>query len=205
MSAPNKITSGNQITHPADNQLYISCTLDMDYFEVTKLEPLKKYEENVHMFNKIFSKPEMNCSYLPLNEEPSELRFKVNNILSNKFSKQEIICVLDEIKSSSVNDKEELLIKQVLSTIDEYEKVEDLIKKNKKNFTDKRKKFNDLANKSRHIKNLEEDFQSLIKEISEVETFQNTCKNLSLSLNKQKDKENKAPFTRNEVISYTSL
>jgi hypothetical protein len=30
-----------------DSGLFINCTFDTDYLEVTKTEPLRKYEENV--------------------------------------------------------------------------------------------------------------------------------------------------------------
>ncbi len=30
-----------------DSALFINCTFDTDYLEVTKTEPLRKYEENV--------------------------------------------------------------------------------------------------------------------------------------------------------------
>lgn len=36
-----------------DSGLFINCTFDTDYLEVTKTEPLRKYEENVKIILKI--------------------------------------------------------------------------------------------------------------------------------------------------------
>lgn len=38
-----------------DSQLYVNCTFDMDYLEITKNESLRKYEENVYLLGTIFS------------------------------------------------------------------------------------------------------------------------------------------------------
>ena len=34
---------------PLDSSLFINCTFDTDYLEVTKTESLRKYEENVNI------------------------------------------------------------------------------------------------------------------------------------------------------------
>jgi hypothetical protein len=45
----------SQIKNPIDAQLFVNCTFDMDYLEITKNESLRKYEENVYLLGTIFS------------------------------------------------------------------------------------------------------------------------------------------------------
>lgn len=131
----NNNTNNTQIT--PDNQLFTTCAFDMDYFEVTKIEPLKRYEENVHLLNRIFSVNQENQHQSVKSKDTSN----VNNINSDQITNTCMEVELDTTNNRD-NDKISDLQKRVV------ELTQNNANNNKQNSTN-------LNNKQEHLNKTE--------------------------------------------------
>lgn len=178
----------NQMPKNVDPQMFVNCSFDIDYLEVTKIEPLRRYEENIYLLGKIFSNPidETNSlkgskstsskeAAMDIDDKPisndKEIRDRVTKLLGSStrsFQKDELVNILDMIQESKPSPDEEILIKQVLNSIEEYESTSELIRQNREVISNKRHQFTNLVSKIKQLKNLEEEVPALKKEISEL-------------------------------------
>lgn len=99
-----------------DSQLFVNCTFDMDYLEITKNESLRKYEENVYLLGSIFAQKVKNS----LNEESSESESdedsfeqeeEILNLFKNQSKSQEndFNQILEKLKNENCDEKTKIL------------------------------------------------------------------------------------------------
>ena len=165
-----------------DSQMFINCSFDIDYLEVTKIEPLKRYEENLYLLGKIFSSNEtkkenekQNESKMDVDSEPqinvdTSIENKINSIVTSKdkeLKKNDINDVLSSIKHESLSDMERLIIEQIISSVDEYEQTEKLIKDNKEYLNRKKQHFNGFISKIKNSKMTDDEVESIEKDLAE--------------------------------------
>jgi hypothetical protein len=110
-----------------DSQLYVNCTFDMDYLEITKNESLRKYEENVYLLGTIFStKENLNVNGEKLNSNNSqnfdtEMKIDEDQVTGLSLSEKEILSLFNSHKhhhSEEFTDHfEEDRIKRMISDL----------------------------------------------------------------------------------------
>ena len=147
---------------PLDPQLFINCTLDMDYLEVTKSEAIRKYEENVYLLGTIFSNRENNKDEL-VDEDMSDdesIDEKVLDLFDEDQNKpiinqgeymdmdEKIQGILCDIKGNSdFNEEERALVEHVNKTLKELKDDEKIMCDSKENIRDGIKKYEEIVQK----------------------------------------------------------
>lgn len=235
----NNNTTNSINNNSSMDQLFVNCACDMDYLEVVKIEPIKRYEENVFLMSKIFSnyKDSDNVDSKNLNkasnisnkmeiEEESNLQnqkedgntninndyqkdkeiyTRISNLVHNNennninnrneenfkgLNKTEILDIIAELQKSNLTSGEETLINQVVNSIEEYEDIEALIKRNKESFANKRDMFNNITNKTKQIKQVNE-FGDLFKDILNVADYKEILNDTIIDFNRKLDEYKK--------------
>lgn len=145
-----------------DNQMFINCSFDIDYLEVNKIEPLKRYEENLYLLGKIFSSEvskgniDENKKEDCQNEETTSKDYisQINELIygslkEKDFKKEKVTSILNELlnDTNSLNDVELLIIDQIEQSLKEYEDTERLIKENKEDILKEKNNINTILNK----------------------------------------------------------
>ncbi len=167
-----------------DSQMFINCSFDIDYLEVTKIEPLKRYEENLYLLGKIFSsnenskisdkkddsKMDVDTEIINHSNNNSSIENQINNIVSSKdkqLKREEIQDVISSLKNESLSDMERLIIEQIISSVDEYEQTEKIIKDNKDLLNKKKQHFNGFVSKIKNSKMTEDEVETIEKDLAD--------------------------------------
>lgn len=99
-----------------ENQLFVNLAFDMDMFELTKIEPLKRYEENLHLLSKVFANKNdqsdiLNKSYGSMNNISNDNEFsdsleQIYSYINNKQNnnKEEVIELLNNLLTTFNNN-----------------------------------------------------------------------------------------------------
>ncbi len=137
-----------------DSQLFVNCTFDMDYLEITKNESLRKYEENVYLLGSIFAQKVKNS----LNEESSESESdedsfeqeeEILNLFKNQSKSQEndFNQILEKLKNENCDEKTKILLAQLDLSQRDLKEHQILLQNNQNNFKHTLSKKNLKANR----------------------------------------------------------
>lgn len=215
-----------------DNQLFVNLAFDMDMFELTKIEPLKRYEENLHLLSKVFSNQEKSLDVQNLkndkieNKDFSDALQKIYSYINNKQNDKNVYEINDLISNlaSSLNNSsnnlendvdmsgrkncnepntfEELLLNQLKTNLEELNDIKYSFSQKLKNFSLEREKYKSLYNKFKNLKNKDE----IMNELNDKNNIIfNDIQLDTLGLNKKEEKIYVHPFKKGEVVSYISL
>ena len=146
----------NYQAKPGFNYQYqMTCSMDMDSFEITKAESIKKYEENVYLLGTIFNMNTPNTEIPSAIEEDSEGEDEINSIFIDKENNEgdddmdqdeRIERLIGEINTKSKNGK--IQNTELVSQLNEaYKQL-----KNEEREQKKRKKKQNNASKSGSLK-----------------------------------------------------
>lgn len=182
--------SNNSINKNAiDSQLFVNCTFDMDYLEITKNETLRKYEENVFLLGNNFSIPinksecksENSAEDSELSDSDSDgsddndIQELFHTKDQNKFN--EILRNLNNNEDSG-SQHENILLNQLKSSLDDFNVHETILNNNKANFVEATNKFNDIYQKLRSSKPQQnmQTYYDLIQESDDLGILSETFK-----------------------------
>ena len=183
--------SNSQNKNSIDAQLFVNCTFDMDYLEITKNESLRKYEENVYLLGTIFSnkinknEEDHNNNLMDveredinqdLNEEILNLFTPVNKKISNTENElkadiieEEILELLKEITNNSGEDGEKSEISNPEG--DEMERI--LLKQVKDSLKDLKEHETLLNNNKNNFKETTGKFSEFYQKMRGIKTSEN--------------------------------
>ncbi len=139
----NANTNSTLLKNAIDSQLFVNCTFDMDYLEITKNETLRKYEENVYLLGNIFS---MKLSDDKCNEigkkrkrDENNENININNNLENNENSDSSLnsssshssCInSDSSDSISINSNDICDIDKLIETGGDINKLDNLLEGN---------------------------------------------------------------------------
>lgn len=228
----NNNNSNNQ--KKLDSQMFINCAFDIDYLEVTKIEPLRKYEENNYLLSQLFSsniesnnKLNFNNNYTHIEDKDSyklnSIKKDINDLIKSEdkdINKKKLLSIIDNLKSTNLNNSENALVNQVLKSIEEYDKTIEIINEHKKSVENKRNNYNNIISKLKNQKLNENSLEEAFKEVFNQDYGNEYIKQLYTNdFNKLKDNkinveeniDNKNlktvdyPFNDNSSVILTSL
>lgn len=179
----------------------IYCSVDIDFSEIVKSEAFRKYEENVYLLGTIFNtaedREEKGASDIEIESDDEE----VNDIFNEKENNDEEDMNQDEkiqhlireynrkYKNTEDNDLKRL-ITQLNSAYKDYKNEESFLDANQKAFKDKVKKYEDMMNKLKNAKNIENEeyFKNIMNNAENLGVISETFK--------QVEKYNKGNITK---------
>lgn len=202
-----------------DSQMFINCAFDIDYLEVTKIEPLKRYEENLFLLGKIFSNEiidnsgnnenielgsNVNANNIDVDDIPIQNRIeRIINSSDKKLNKEEIHDIINSLEQKNLSDIEKVILSQLVNSMDEYKETEDIIKENKESFLKNKHSFQNLVNKIKNAKNANEDFKKIKYEIEDngyLTEYNKHQLSIMLENKKEQKKVNEEIFSTDNII-----
>jgi hypothetical protein len=190
-----------------DSSLHVNCTFDMDYLEVTKNESLKKYEENVYLLGTIFnSKTEKkkkegdenislsesddsssSCSSSDIDENSILELFSIG--IKNQNSEDLLKNITEKIILENQNhdtdkmeveggeENKEYLIEHLKESLKDIQEHELILRGNKQFFEEHVAKYNELLQRLKVNKNLEQnDLTEILEQSEQMGILSNTYK-----------------------------
>lgn len=204
-----------------DSQMFINCSFDIDYLEVTKIEPLKRYEENLFLLGKIFSNEindnsvksipmdiESNQDIMNIDSKDINIQNKIEKIINSndkKLDKEEIQEIINSLEQENLSDIEKVILSQLINSMDEYKETEEIIKDNKEALMKNKHSFQNLVTKIKNAKNTNEDFKKIKHEVEDqgylTEYNKHQFSNISENKNDQKKTSEEIFHTDNIILT----
>lgn len=204
-----------------DSQMFINCSFDIDYLEVTKIEPLKRYEENLFLLGKIFSNEindnsvksipmdiESNQDIMNIDSKDINIQNKIEKIINSndkKLDKEEIQEIINSLEQENLSDIEKVILSQLINSMDEYKETEEIIKDNKEALMKNKHSFQNLVTKIKNAKNTNEDFKKIKHEVEDqgylTEYNKHQFSNISDNKNDQKKTSEEIFHTDNIILT----
>lgn len=192
-----------------ENQLFVNLAFDMDMFELTKIEPLKRYEENLHLLSKVFANKNDQSDVL------NKSYGSINNISNDNEFSESLEQIYSYINNKQNNNKEEVieLLNNLLTTFNNNSKNDNInndIKMNDNNSNNNGVEFNKIIEKKSNLNsnsfeellinqlrtNLEEYYDMKNSCNLKLKNFANERENYKALYNKFKNVKN-----RDEIMS----
>lgn len=201
----------NYQAKPGFNYQYqMTCSMDMDSFEITKAESIKKYEENVYLLGTIFNMNTPNTDIPSTIEEDSEGEDEINSIFIDKENNEgdddmdqdeRIERLIGEINTKSKNGKikNTELVSQLNEAYKQLKSEENFISNKKKNFKDNMKTYENIISTLKNTKNVEKEeyFNTILEKANNLGVVSETYKQIE---KKDEEKNNELPFDANSNL-----
>ena len=201
----------NYQAKPGFNYQYqMTCSMDMDSFEITKAESIKKYEENVYLLGTIFNMNTPNTDIPSTIEEDSEGEDEINSIFIDKENNEgdddmdqdeRIERLIGEINTKSKNGKikNTELVSQLNEAYKQLNSEENFISNKKKNFKDNMKTYENIISTLKNTKNVEKEeyFNTILEKANNLGVVSETYKQIE---KKDEEKNNELPFDANSNL-----
>ena len=172
----------NYQAKPGFNYQYqMTCSMDMDSFEITKAESIKKYEENVYLLGTIFNMNTPNTEIPSAIEEDSEGEDEINSIFIDKENNEgdddmdqdeRIERLIGEINTKSKNGKIQNteLVSQLNEAYKQLKNEENFINNKKKIFKDNMKTYENIISTLTNTKNVEKEeyFNTILEKANNI-------------------------------------
>ena len=201
----------NYQAKPGFNYQYqMTCSMDMDSFEITKAESIKKYEENVYLLGTIFNMNTPNTDIPSPIEEDSEGEDEINSIFIDKENNEgdddmdqdeRIERLIGEINTKSKNGKikNTELVSQLNEAYKQLKSEENFISNKKKNFKDNMKTYENIISTLKNTKNVEKEeyFNTILEKANNLGVLSETYKQIE---KKDEEKNKELPFDANSNL-----
>ena len=201
----------NYQAKPSFNYQYqMTCSMDMDSFEITKAESIKKYEENVYLLGTIFNMNTPNTDIPSPIEEDSEGEDEINSIFIDKENNEgdddmdqdeRIERLIGEINTKSKNGKikNTELVSQLNEAYKQLKSEENFISNKKKNFKDNMKTYENIISTLKNTKNVEKEeyFNTILEKANNLGVLSETYKQIE---KKDEEKNKELPFDANSNL-----
>ena len=201
----------NYQAKPGFNYQYqMTCSMDMDSFEITKAESIKKYEENVYLLGTIFNMNTPNTDIPSTIEEDSEGEDEINSIFIDKENNEgdddmdqdeRIERLIGEINTKSKNGKikNTELVSQLNEAYKQLKSEENFISNKKKNFKDNMKTYENIISTLKNTKNVEKEeyFNTILEKANNLGVVSETYKQIE---KKDEEKNKELPFDANSNL-----
>ena len=201
----------NYQAKPGFNYQYqMTCSMDMDSFEITKAESIKKYEENVYLLGTIFNMNTPNTDIPAPIEEDSEGEDEINSIFIDKENNEgdddmdqdeRIERLIGEINTKSKNGKikNTELVSQLNEAYKQLKSEENFISNKKKNFKDNMKTYENIISTLKNTKNVEKEeyFNTILEKANNLGVVSETYKQIE---KKDEEKNKELPFDANSNL-----
>ena len=201
----------NYQAKPGFNYQYqMTCSMDMDSFEITKAESIKKYEENVYLLGTIFNMNTPNTDIPSPIEEDSEGEDEINSIFIDKENNEgdddmdqdeRIERLIGEINTKSKNGKikNTELVSQLNEAYKQLKSEENFISNKKKNFKDNMKTYENIISTLKNTKNVEKEeyFNTILEKANNLGVVSETYKQIE---KKDEEKNKELPFDANSNL-----
>ena len=182
----------NYQAKPGFNYQYqMTCSMDMDSFEITKAESIKKYEENVYLLGTIFNMNTPNTEIPSAIEEDSEGEDEINSIFIDKENNEgdddmdqdeRIERLIGEINTKSKNGKIQNteLVSQLNEAYKQLKNEENFINNKKKIFKDNMKTYENIISTLKNTKNVEKEeyFNTILEKANNLGVVSDTYKQI---------------------------
>lgn len=224
----------HQVSKTAFNpQLQINCSTDMNSYEITKMESIRKYEENLYLLGNIFSLEDkdktLNVSITSANNTTNNNTFlknkrEANEDIFNLFENNEdnedaddndpdykfqvLLRELNMKYKKNENAKIKPLLENLNTTYTEYKNEEKFLQASKSQFKEKNKNFEDLMNRMKSSKKIEEDnfFEDIINQADKLGIVTKAFKQDHYFINKNNNNLDKEkPFGPNDKVTLLPL
>ena len=201
----------NYQAKPGFNYQYqMTCSMDMDSFEITKAESIKKYEENVYLLGTIFNMNTPNTEIPSAIEEDSEGEDEINSIFIDKENNEgdddmdqdeRIERLIGEINTKSKNGKIQNteLVSQLNEAYKQLKNEENFINNKKKIFKDNMKTYENIISTLKNTKNAEKEeyFNTILEKANNLGVVSDTYKQIE---KKDEEKNKELPFDANSNL-----
>lgn len=201
----------NYQAKPGFNYQYqMTCSMDMDSFEITKAESIKKYEENVYLLGTIFNLNTPNLDVPSAIEEDSEGEDEINSIFIDKDNNdgdddmdqdERIERLIGEINTKSKNGKikNTELVSQLNEAYKQLKNEENFINNKKKTFKENMKTYENIISTLKNTKNVENEqyFNTILEKANTMGIVSETYKQIE---RKDEEKNKELPFDANSNV-----
>lgn len=194
-------------------QLQISCWMDMDSFEITKTESIKKYEENIYLLGTIFRMDISDKDYTQNIQEDSEDENEINNIFIDKENNdrdddmdqdERIERYISEINNKAKNGKikNTQIVTQLNDTYKELKNEEIFLKNKKQMFKEGIKNYENVISTLKNSKNSEneEHYKNILKKAENMGIVTDTFKQIEQYKKDETQVNKEVPFDSNSNL-----
>ena len=194
-------------------QLQISCSLDMDSFEITKTESIKKYEENIYLLGTIFRMDISDKDCIPNIQEDSEDENEINNIFIDKENNEgdddmdqneRIERYISEINNKTKNGKFQntQLVTQLNEAYKDLRNEENFLKNKKKIFKEEIKNYENIISTLKNQKNSENEeyYKNILKKAENMGIVTDTFKQIEQYKKDETQVNKEVPFDSNSNL-----